>query len=1474
MSYDARTSEESRIGHSSGPETCQEPPPPSLSATLGSTTRDGGFMIESMPEYVGRGKANPPAQASAFDKLPEEIIQHILYYTDPNTFASLVVLNQSWRRASQSAQLYAYQLSRMPALTDGDIPGSSSEDGELPRLRHCFKLGLKRSSPSDYLQPRETIVKLISTSTSSSAPFPGADVFRFTFSPRGHKALAFNSSRLHIIDTEQDIPTVERELKVLRRPVSAAILDDGSILAILSSPHQINIYGLSGAGVRRARSLTLDESGREIALSPDGLVLAVALDEGIEVCSLSDSDPLPARRIVKCEAVDSLMFSTEGSVILGTTISPASSNSVVLSTSLYDDVDASDTQQLSQAWTTQILFPNKSQHLSHATLLPHPSDGDTSWLFAFDRRTNSLSAIPADALGGNGIGFPRPSLRPGDKSPAPNALPAASEDGNLVAVSFGRKYIYVYSIFDRLSDGGNPSHANGYAENGASGSQLDLQAAHVTNGFNLGCGVSTAAEQCESNGTSSKETPIMYREIGAVEGASVMRWVWGSGADGDDIMAAKRLLVAAPGGVGVIGLEEGQEVLPVDGGRIVVFDFGNDKGSLKREVSIELGHGTPQSLEEEKRDLEADVAVVRMRTLASKKKGRLGGGRPSTAVDSSRDLSFDHPIEAGPSTLNSRPSTSSGFQRSNMVMETPDGPFSGNQPPSMPSIQRSSTSAAPLRGGSADTVYAGVARRPGGRWGLPHESDGDNYVPPPPPYQRKAEAPLPEDLQRSLLPRSTIPPQGSSRMEIPPAKADKASESLMQNALHRVRSLTSRRGSSQREQTEARVPTEPVPAIPRVHERRPAVEPGPAISQTHEQRPAIEPAPAIPQIYQRREGAASAINDATSSRADLPDAGRTPIDPIPTTPPTPPRNEIAAPENAEDRSTASSTPPPSTAVARKPPPLDGQPASRPADTIISRLSTPISPIPEPTAHVRERATSNTSTASTIPPLNLSTNLSAPTAEDPSPPLSALTKLQSRLSRRISSSSIQSSISSFADIPASSSSQAAVEARPSSRNKLRKRLSARISSSSLRSAASSPLPSPAEIPSPAPLQPSHLDPVSAPVLPSAEQLERLERRYSRPISLSGIPSAGPSTSTTSARDFNPSTTHAQSFSRPRAQSPQQFQQNTYAAYNGGVAIRASRSSEVLYDGPPSSSGSYSGSYSTPNLLSTTHEEADYEAEALYRLDTIQSAASTPPSTYRDGGGGGDDDDREAPLPHLQHAGRYYQASAAVPSAGPLAHPAPTSWSLPPTQTGNNNKNKSPAQSSHQPQQPSNISFLNYQQAPLDALSRPPGPDQSRRPYSLTTQPRSSPRQSHPHDQNQNRPQRSTPHSPSPTPLNPPPKTSQPTTITTAAAPRKPQLTSRSRSLFRSRSKSTSKSKALSQPASPAAQRLRRVSERGAGGGGGGIGAASETEVREEEQEEEGRRGGGRGGRGGARDRKEGGKDGREKAGNGNGKCTVM
>lgn len=743
-----------------------------------------------------------------------DLLYSILYRTDPETFASLVLVNRAWRAAAQTPHLYAYHLARCPSFSINNNPifGPFSDDCLLD-LKRRFAHELKRNLFEAYLRPRKTTINLISTMPTSSAALPGGEAFDFSFSANGHWVLAWSSSRIFVVDTFSSKVSVRRELKVLRRPAAATILDDGSILAVLSTDHQINIYDLSDIKVKHTKSVALDNPPHAIALSHKGEVIAAAYDGGIEVHSLAINALPTDRRAVKCDAVDALSFSSDGTMLLGTTQNSKHPNTVVLSARYYTEglEMPEDAELISHIWTSQILFPNSSRDCSHAALLPHHLEGDASWTFTYDRVFESFRAVRTDDLRNGTTYFtgPKPpntggSRRCSSSRFVPCTLPATNDGGDLAAAGFFGKDIWVYGIPQNLDAAGS--------------TPMDSSAPPTSASLSPTVGVSPATPVARGGTSETVDLPQWQvlidkyrnvfargRRVAEVQGVAGMRWASQKGRRS----IRERLVIMAPGGVsGSAELEQVDQegFASVDGGRLVVLDFDHSTSDGEaEEVTIEVGNVEPVLLDEEKVDMATEVALVRRRTVIQRRDGlaRAGVTNLRSAVPGLPSVTLtipELPLLDDSSSLDvpptNRSSQSLGAPTEGLSLqeasEAFDAPYSHTQPRSRTSLYRASTAAAAERRRNPRVLATEPVRfrRPDGRGEVPDESDADNWVPPPPPYTPDAEIPVPEHFKLGILPRHTEPLQSpGSAPEQPPRSNTVPEDSGWNTAARRRGSL-------------------------------------------------------------------------------------------------------------------------------------------------------------------------------------------------------------------------------------------------------------------------------------------------------------------------------------------------------------------------------------------------------------------------------------------------------------------------------------------------------------------------------------------------------------------------------------------------------------------------------------------------------------------------------------------------------------
>ncbi|KAI4242621.1 MAG: hypothetical protein LQ352_007200 [Teloschistes flavicans] len=732
------------------------------------------------------------------EDLPPEILEQILYLTDPESFASLILVNHAWRAASQTPHLYAHHLSRCPSfsITNNIVTGPFTEES-LPRLKQQFVREVKRNLFEAYLRPRQTIVSLTSSTTSSSASFPGGEAFDFSFSPNGNWTLALSSSRIYVLDTVSETISVQRELKVLRRPVSAAILDDGSVLAVLSADRKVNVYDLSNTRVKHLRVVILDNPPRSIALSPKGEVLAAAYDEGIELHSLAPNANATDRRSVKSDPVDSLAFSKDGTMLLGTTHQSVNPSTVVLSAPFYDEsnqeLPASDV--VSHMWTSQILFPNSSRDCSHATLLPDHAEGDASWTCTYDRVFESFRAVRTDDLRNGTTYFTGPKRRKrinsrGNKTKLiPCTLPATTDHGELVAAGFSRKDIWLYGVPESLDTVFVP-HENESASNTGPNSRSNSGRSSGVSQTRSGNSELRKLPQWQMLVDKNRNVLVKGRKVAEVSGVTGVKWVSRQFKEKYPRSVAERLLVSAPGGVsGPSDLEE-DDFATVDGGRLIILDFDRETSNGQiQQLNFEVGCVKPELLEEQSMDIEAEVDIIRRRTTRQRPGAGIGMS-VADALASAPELPTQvtiattlptsepstHPSDdplvpriSGRGRLPASPVEGLSLEEASQVF---DGPYSHTQPRSRVSLYRSATAVAANRERNPPRIPLPDSgqiqyRRPGVHGQIPDESDADNWVPPPPAYTPNPERPLPEHLRETLMPRQNYLERRSRSAESP-----------------------------------------------------------------------------------------------------------------------------------------------------------------------------------------------------------------------------------------------------------------------------------------------------------------------------------------------------------------------------------------------------------------------------------------------------------------------------------------------------------------------------------------------------------------------------------------------------------------------------------------------------------------------------------------------------------------------------------
>lgn len=556
------------------------------------------------------------------------------------------------------------------------------------------------------------------------------------------------SSRIIVLDLTRDPVVIRHELKTWRRPLSATILDDGSLLAVVSSKHQVNIYSLSDDEAKHVQVLALNDVPRTLALSPTGGVLAIAYNNGIEVYALGEGVLSNERRAVRCAEVDSISFSSDGTMILGSSVDCERNSLVTITVPFSTETDAGLPLREVQTrlWTTQILFPDTIQGYSHASLLPSHEEGDGGWFLGHDSRISAFRATRINNTNSGTPYFVNPTLGDELPEPLPFMVPTADGKGELVALGFQECGVWLYGVPDRL-DVAPPSLALESHTNGAT------QPTRLHSGLQDNC----LRLQRMVN---QPNVLLSGHKVIDMPGIAAACWVQQSPS-----IVGSRLVAVAPGGINLPTI--GEEGVPVDSGRVLVLDFERSpKDGEIVEIEIEIGEALPKLLKEPNSSMDTEVELERRRTRLHRGTAPALRLRTAARVSHPAVASRDHKLPPTTSGNRASPNPSNDTEPGSSV-QVPEIPYDNTQPRSRDTLQRAATAAAATRG-RYNPRYSYEASRTRRELQIPHESDADNWVPPPPPYTREPDAPLPEYLRQTLLPTGSEPLQmiGSTPSQI------------------------------------------------------------------------------------------------------------------------------------------------------------------------------------------------------------------------------------------------------------------------------------------------------------------------------------------------------------------------------------------------------------------------------------------------------------------------------------------------------------------------------------------------------------------------------------------------------------------------------------------------------------------------------------------------------------------------------------
>lgn len=628
-----------------------------------------------------------------------------------------------------SSGLSGHSTAMTSATTYDDRPAASSATSTTP-----------------YAHPSLTLLELVSNTASSSA-LP--DSFDVNVSRKGGYVAVYSSSNIWLIKTVQLPRLWARTLQVKRKPVAIDITEDGFLLAVLSRPSQVDLYEIHGEGdnqIKKRRTISLVHEASSIVISPDARILITGNKFGIEVIAIGPDVPETARRTLSGPAGDALEFSHDGRTLLITGYARKSDGSALfVLPGLYDGPLTEEGEPIPQppeaAWTGSVLFPESARIARQATLLPDADTGTFNELFAFNAEEDSWGIYDIACQRFTQRKMFLPDHQRWTRSEfVDDAMPAVSPNADLAAVALrmrGTTNIWIYEV-------------PGWEYKPSEKAQLQ-----------------SPIQPCFC-------IPIPKDDAGTLQEICVLRWV--------KLNANVQRLVAV-GNSSVMPDETDVPGAPLGSkGVIIVLDFDKRKPAggpapmpLKTEYDLDpLCPG--EMLPEGSIDFEREVELVRTRTMAQRR-----------AQDRSDDSSRRHsrvgsmPVQRVRTTGNRAPHRPS-LQTEDSEELSPEEvqaafevPYDNQQPRSQMSLARAATvaavSPANRRHLRALPFRPLEYRRADGHRELPHESDADNWVPPPPVYTATAAAAESVSLSHPDAPPVPRLPHRMSSSSIPPVPA-------------------------------------------------------------------------------------------------------------------------------------------------------------------------------------------------------------------------------------------------------------------------------------------------------------------------------------------------------------------------------------------------------------------------------------------------------------------------------------------------------------------------------------------------------------------------------------------------------------------------------------------------------------------------------------------------------------------------------
>ena len=556
---------------------------------------------------------------------------------------------------------------------------------------------------------------------------------------------------MYILRAAQLPQLVGRAFRIPRKPTAVTISDPGHVLAVLWTPHKLDIYSLyAGEGsvessrhIALVRSINLSWATSTIAFDPANKLLATGNEEGIELIPVTATGPI-IRRQLACSLLSSVAFSDDSKSLIATHFARKGEPTTIISVrteeegAYADDQDFDlERQDVHQAWIQKINFSQPLPKVKQATFGPRlPEWDDPLSLFAFDPETSRFGIY--DLIKKKFTGH---KVRGKENDDEPDPYPAGLYHQIIPAMNYDNTHVALIRN-QRLGSYGSMTAPEVCVYRFPDSWRYDVFPASLHQEILI----NPAIRVC-----------LYDRRNEGLDSVTVSRCLWlnstklvvlmNSSAHSENSNSdPTQDPVAACGQICVLRLLASEHDSVSSSWPEPVFP---SRKTIRLDDQLEL-----EDFPDERLEFEQEVALQRSRTVAQRRQQQSREQQRSSRYGPSSSRASRIDTQLNRSSMMSQRSRRRSSDSGEVIVA--DEPYSQSQPRSQFSLQRAATVAAASPANRRHLAALPNVplqyRRADGRGELPHESDADDPRPPPPPYSQYPDQPGPGAVSLALPP--------------------------------------------------------------------------------------------------------------------------------------------------------------------------------------------------------------------------------------------------------------------------------------------------------------------------------------------------------------------------------------------------------------------------------------------------------------------------------------------------------------------------------------------------------------------------------------------------------------------------------------------------------------------------------------------------------------------------------------------------